>query len=242
MFYYLSSYSTLFELHYRKRVTRSRVAWDQAKGTGLSIRETEHQVDIGLFLDEYPQWELGIPHWSLILHEMFLHTTDWGWKEVECMVYWGSIMGPDPQAGPSAMELVGYQMSCKEIWDIYQSVFLLWRLPGLPCCGNEQRKKTIWDICTSLKDWMHRHGYPTTTAKGMDQEEEQQPRLNRQEPYEEALRAACQKVLDTTEALQSDIERLSWRKRGRSRTCSQTRSRSRSRSHSRTRSQKQLSK
>ena len=57
-----------------------------------------------------------------------------------CWGYWGSTMGPDPQVGPSAMELVGYWTSCKEIQDNYQSVFLLQRLPGLPCCGNEQRK------------------------------------------------------------------------------------------------------
>ena len=67
----------------------------------------------------------------------------------------------------------------------------------------------IQDIHSSLKDQMHRHGYPTTTAKGMEQEEEQWPRLNRWEPYEEALRAAHQKALDTAKALQSDIERLS---------------------------------
>ena len=44
---------------------------------------------------------------------------------------------------------------------------------------------------------MHRHGYSTTTAEGMEQEEEQQPRLSRQKLYEEALRAAHQKMLDT---------------------------------------------
>ena len=71
VFYYFSSYSTLLELHYGGRVTRSRVAQDQAKGMGLSVKETECQIDMGLFLDEYPQWELGTPHWSVILHEMF---------------------------------------------------------------------------------------------------------------------------------------------------------------------------
>ena len=58
----------------------------------------------------------------------------------------------DTQAGSSAMELVGYQMSHKEIQDIYQSVFLLQRLPDVPCCGNEQRKKMIQDSCSSVKD------------------------------------------------------------------------------------------
>ena len=50
----------------------------------------------------------------------------------------------------------------------------------------------------------------------MEQEDEQWTRLNRWEPYEEALRAAHQKVLDTAEALQNDIERLSQINRGRS--------------------------
>ena len=81
MFYCFSSYSTLLELHYGRRVTRSRVAQDQVKGMGISIRETECQTDIGLFLDEYPQWELGIPHWSVILHKMFLHAANRGQKE-----------------------------------------------------------------------------------------------------------------------------------------------------------------
>ena len=183
--------------------------------------------------------EVRYPHWSVILHEMFLHAANRGQKEAEHMVHqgcWGSTMGPDLQASPYAMELVGYQTSCKEIWDIYQSVLLLQRLLGLPCCGNEQRKKMIWDICSSLKDRMHRHGYPTTTVEDMEQEEEQQPRPSRWELHEEALRAAHQRVLDTAEALQSDIERLSWRSRGRSQTRSQTCTRSSSRSCSRSRS------
>ena len=88
------------------------------RGTGISVRETECQIDIGLFLDEYPQWELGTLHWSVILHEMCLHAVNRVQKEVEHMVcqgYQGSTMGPDPQAGLSAMELVGYWTSCKEI-------------------------------------------------------------------------------------------------------------------------------
>ena len=95
---------------------------------GTFIREAEHQIDVGLFLDEYPQWELGTPHWSVILHEMFLHAAYREQKEAECMFHWGhwgSTLGPNLQAGPSAMELVGYQTSHKEIQDIYQSVFLL---------------------------------------------------------------------------------------------------------------------
>ena len=76
----------------------------------------------------------------------------------------------------------------------------------------------IQDIHSSLKDWMHMCGYPAAIEEGSEPEEEQWPRPHRWEPYEEALRAACQEALDTSEALQSDIERLSWRTRGRSQT------------------------
>ena len=216
-------------------------------GTSV-IREAEHQIDVGLFLDEYPQWELGTPHQSVILHEMFLQATDRGQKEAECMFHqgcWGSSLGLNPQAGPSAMELVGYRTSRKEIRDIYQSVYLLQRLLGLPSCGNQLRRWTIQDIHSSLKDWMHMCGYPATTGEGSESEEEQQPRPNRQEPYEEALKMACQRALYTAKALQGDIERLSRRTRGRSWTpswtcsqsCNRNHSRSRSRSHSRAHSQ-----
>ena len=44
------------------------------------------------------------------------------------------------------------------------------------------------------------------------------PRLNRWEPYEEALRVAHQRVLDTAEALQGDIERLSLSQRNKGRS------------------------
>ena len=161
---------------------------------GTSIREAKHQIDVGLFLDEYPWWELGTPHWSVILHEMFLHAANRGWKEAECMFHWdhwGSTMGPNLQVVLSAMELVGYWTSCKEIWDIYQIVYLLWRLPGLPFCGNEQRKRTIWNICSSLKVWMHRHGYPATTGEDSEQEEEQWPGPSRSSSGCSSMQGLC---------------------------------------------------
>ena len=68
------------------------------------------------------------------------------------------------------------------------------------------------------------HGYLAATGEGSELEEERWPRPNRWEPYEETLRAACQRVLDTAKALQGDIERLSWRTIGRSQTRSKTHS------------------
>ena len=112
-------------------------------------------------------------------------------------------MEPNPGVGHSAMELVGYWTSHKEIQDIYQSVYLLQRLLGIPSCGEQIRKRTIRDILSSLKDQMNRHG------EDLEPQEEWQPRPNRWELYKEALRVACQRALDSAKALQGDIERLS---------------------------------
>ena len=110
-FYCLFSYPGLLELHYGERVKKSRIAKEQARETGLSVREAEQRIDAELFLDEYPRWELGAPHQSVILHDMFLHTAEWGQKEAErlvCWGCWGSASEPNLGAGQSAMELVGY--------------------------------------------------------------------------------------------------------------------------------------
>ena len=77
---------TLLSLRYRDPVQRTQVAWDFAEENDMSIHEAEHQFDIGLFLDEYPRWDLGTQHRAIILHEMFLHATNRGWKEAEQMI------------------------------------------------------------------------------------------------------------------------------------------------------------
>ena len=95
-----------------------------------------------------------------------------------CWGCWGSAAEPNLEAGHSAMELVGYQTSCKEVRDIYQSVYLLRRPLGLPSCGDQLRR-TICDILSSLTDQLHRHGYPATTGEDLESEDEWQPRPNR---------------------------------------------------------------
>ena len=69
----LFSYHSLLELLYGDRMNKSQTAREQALEVGLSFREAEWRLDAELFLDEYPRWELGTPHQSVILHEMFLH-------------------------------------------------------------------------------------------------------------------------------------------------------------------------
>ena len=52
---------------------KTQEAHHMVEQEGLSYREAERVVESDLFLDEYPQWDLGSPHRSVILHEMFLH-------------------------------------------------------------------------------------------------------------------------------------------------------------------------
>ena len=55
---------------------KSHMAHCQVEEEGLSIREAERVNESEMFLDEYPQWELGTPHWTVILHKMFLHAAE----------------------------------------------------------------------------------------------------------------------------------------------------------------------
>ena len=154
-----------------------------------------------------------------------------------CQGCQGSASEPNLGVGQSTMELVGYQTSCKEIWDIYHSVYLLRRSPGLPPCGAQWRGRVICNILSSLTSWLHRQGYPATTGEGQGSKNEWLPRLSRRESYEEALKAACQRALETAEVLRSDIERLSQGMRD----VPQNLSRSHSRSHYQKLKQKQES-
>ena len=120
-------------------------------------------------------------NWSVILHEMFLHAAEWGHKEAErliCQRCHGSASEPNLESDHSAMELVGYQTSCKEIHDIYHSVYLLRRPPGLPPCEDQQRRREICNVLSSLMSQLDQHGYPATTGEGQESKEEWPPRCD----------------------------------------------------------------
>ena len=76
------SYTALLMLNYGGRMEKTQCV---AEHEGLSYREAKRVVESNLFLDEYPRWNLGSPHRSVILHEMFLHAESRGHKEAECM-------------------------------------------------------------------------------------------------------------------------------------------------------------
>ena len=110
------------------------------------------------------------------------------------------------------MELVGYWTSYKEIQDIYHSVYLLRRSPGLPPCGSQQRREVIHDILPSLRSQLHQQVYPTTPKWTRAPIDKYQSRPRRRDSYKEALweiRVALQRLLEAAKVLKSDIERLS---------------------------------
>ena len=178
------------------------------------------------FLDEYPRWEIDRPHQSIILHNMFLHAAEQGWKEVERFIWQGhlqSLPRLDPEVDVPTIKHVGYCTSCQEIRDLYHSVYLLRRSPGPPSCGPQWREEVIWDILSSLRDHLHRQGYtatPKEEAQGVaaaaplsaHQWEFQSRSRRREDPDREALqgaRKAHQLVLEAAHMLECDIERLS---------------------------------
>ena len=224
-------------MRYRDRMEKSHMAHHWVEEEGLSIREAERVMESEMFLDEYPQWELRTPHQTVILCKMFLHAAEQGQKEAECMCHQGCqshIPEPDPEVDQSAMELVGYRTSRQEMWDIYHSVYLLQRCPGSPSCRASRRRRAIQDILSSLQAQVQRQTYSTET-KGPGAHGGKRVGTKPLQSYEVALWAACQKALETVEALHDDLERLDNEHRERSQAHSQSRSQPRChlRNHSR---------
>ena len=97
-------------------------------------------MDVDMFLDEYPLWDVEGLHCPLILQEMFLQATHARRREAEQMVCQGHEYGLpclDPQADISPVLSVGPQTSREEIWDLYYQVYKLRRLPRSLPCGPE---------------------------------------------------------------------------------------------------------
>ena len=111
-------------------------------------------MDIDMFVDKYPHWEVEGLHHPLILWEMFLQAAHSGKREAEwmnCQGCWHSLPCLDPQADVSAIQSVGPQTSREEIQDLYYQVYKLRRLPRSPLCGAEWEGKLGRDIVSSSK-------------------------------------------------------------------------------------------
>ena len=103
---------------YGSKRDKALAAKGWAAKEGLSVWETERVIDIELFLEGQTRLEADSCHCLMMLYKEFQHAADQGQKEAEQMVCQGcrgSTLEPDPEVGQSAMELVGYQTSRKEI-------------------------------------------------------------------------------------------------------------------------------
>ena len=111
------------------------------------------------------------------------------------------------------MKLVGYWTSHKEIRDLYHSVYLLGRSAGPLPCKPQQRKEAIRDILSSQRNHLHRQVYVVAAkedARGAVNESQSRSRRS-EDSHKETLweaMAACQRVLEAAQMLESDIERL----------------------------------
>ena len=87
----------------------------------------------------------------------------------------------------------------------------------LPKCLSVEkvpRSPTLWGPAERESNLQYpllpnKQVYPATTGEAQGPKDEWLPRLSRRESYEEALKVAHQRVLETAEVLRSDIERLS---------------------------------
>ena len=66
-----------------------------------------------------------------------------------CRGHQGHVREPNSE-DQSALHLIGYHTSQKELRDVYHSVYLLNRAPGFPSCGEVKRKRAIQEILSSL--------------------------------------------------------------------------------------------
>ena len=138
----------------------------------------------------------------------------------------GSIREPNSEVDQSTLHLIGYHTSQKELRDVYHSVYLLNRAPGFPSCGEVKRRRAIQEILSSLEDRLRRQTSPAEARDAPGKKRESAP----PQTYEVALWVAHLKVVETTAALQSDLDRLDNELRGRPRAHSQRGSRHRTQS------------
>ena len=123
-----------------------------------------------------------------------------------CQGHQNSIREPNSEVDQSAMGLIGFRTSQKEVREVYHSVYLLNRLLGFPSCGEMRRRRAIQDILPSLEAQQQSWTCMTETQNLGTHGGEQESDMPHS--YKAALWAAHQKALETAEALQSDLNRL----------------------------------
>ena len=131
------------------------------------------------------------------------------------VLHWGhqsQVRESSTEEDQSALHIIGYHTSRKELRDVYHSVYLLNRAPGSPSCGEVKQKRAIWEILSLLQERLWRWTFLCTDAKDAP---ENKMGLASSPTYEVALWEVCHKVVETTASLQNDLDRLNNEMRGR---------------------------
>ena len=111
------------------------------------------------------------------------------------------VREPNSEEDQSALHLIGYHTSRKELRDVYHSVYLLNIAPGFPSCGEVKRKRAIQEILSSLQERVQRWT-PSAYAKDAPGNEMDLAPLP---TYEAALQDVHCKVMETAASLQNDL-------------------------------------
>ena len=80
------SYHRLLVAKYGCKREKSQAAKQRSTEEWRPMCEMERVMDVDLFLGAQDQWTKDSPHCLTILHEMFLHATFEGQKEVERVI------------------------------------------------------------------------------------------------------------------------------------------------------------
>ena len=92
-----------------------------------------------------------------------------------CWGHQGSVREPNSEVDQSALHLIGYHTSQKELRDMYHSMYLLNRAPGFPSCGEVKRRRAIQEILSSLRDMLQRWTSSTEAKDAPGNERESAP-------------------------------------------------------------------
>ena len=165
------SYHTLVDLHCESQITKTAMAKKLVRETGVSVREAERRLNAYLFLDEIPQWESGGPHCPYLLQEMFTQAENAGWKGYNCIKQRGclqSTLEHDISQETSGVELVGYRITHKKVFSLYQEVYQLKRTPG-PVPGDQEVANWIYqEILNSLMECIQHRQSPTQPEEALE--------------------------------------------------------------------------
>ena len=144
-------------------MAKTTAAKKLVRETGVSVREVERWLNTYVFFDEIPQCKSGGPHCPYLLQRMFTQAENTGQREYDHIRQRGhpQSMLKDACQVTSAVELVGYRTTHKEVFNLYQEVYQLKRTLGLVPGDQDVADQIHQEILNSLKEHIWCRQSPT---------------------------------------------------------------------------------